>query len=93
MKNFIDHEDLKDRAELEEAAAKLDSIRVQIMNLVDEAGEILINTAPGDISHLSFETWIARIDTALTDMNEFCLSCDYTMEDAIKALRNWRRAA
>jgi hypothetical protein len=79
--------------ELNETAAKLETIKAQIEALVDEAGEILINEAPGDISYLSFETWIARIDTALTDRSEFCMSCDYTMDDAIRALQEWRKVA
>jgi hypothetical protein len=30
---------------------------------------------------------VARIETALTDQSEFCLSCDYTLGDAIEALK------
>lgn len=75
----------------QEAIDRLERIKVQMLALLDEAVEILMDH-PG-IAHRSYETWVARIETALTDMSEFCLSCDYTMEDAIKALRNWRRAA
>ena len=70
----------------QEAINKLERIKDQMLGLLDEAGEVLIG-CPGDISHHSFETWVARIETALTDQSDFCLACDYTLEDAIKALR------
>uniref|UniRef100_A0A7C3V6E6 Uncharacterized protein n=1 Tax=Desulfobacca acetoxidans TaxID=60893 RepID=A0A7C3V6E6_9BACT len=78
--------------ENQEAIDKLERIKAQMLGLLDEAAEVLIS-CQGDISHHSFDTWVARIETALTDQSEFCLSCDYTMEDAIKALKCERRAA
>jgi ElaB/YqjD/DUF883 family membrane-anchored ribosome-binding protein len=77
--------------ELKETAAKLETIKAQIEALLDEAVEVLMDH-PG-IAHRSYETWVARIETALTDQSEFCLSCDYTLEDAIRALREWRKVA
>jgi len=76
----------------QEAIDRLERIKAQMLALLDEAAEVLIG-CPGDISHHSFETWVARIETALTDQNEFCLSCDYTLEDAIEALKDERWAA
>jgi hypothetical protein len=76
----------------QEAIDKLERIKAQMLGLLDEAAEVLVE-CPGDIAHHSFETWMARIYTALTDQSEFCLSCDYTMEDAIEALKGKRRAA
>ncbi len=94
MKTFeqIVNKVIAERAGLEEAAAKLERIRGQMLALLDEAAEVLVE-CPGDIAHHSFETWVARIDTAIKDESEFCLSCDYTMEDAIEALKGERRAA
>ena len=70
----------------QEAIDKLERIKAQMFNLLDEAAEVLMNFP--EVSHRSYETWVARIETALTDQNEFCLSCDYTLEDAIGALKS-----
>ena len=75
----------------QKAIDKLERIRAQMVDLLDEAVEVLMDH-PG-IAHRSYETWVARIDTALNDRSEFCISCDYTMDDAIRALREWRRVA
>ena len=75
----------------QKAIDKLERIKVLMLALLDEAVEVLMDH-PG-IAHRSYETWVARIETALTDQNEFCLSCDYTLEDAVRALREWRKVA
>ena len=70
----------------QETIDKLESIKAQMFNLLDEAAEVLMNFP--EVSHRSYETWVARIETALTDQSEFCLSCDYTMDDAISTLKS-----
>ena len=75
----------------QEAIDRLERLKAQMLGLLDEAVEVLMD-CPG-IAHRSYETWVARIETALTDQSEFCLSCDYTLEDAIQALKGEKRAA
>lgn len=75
----------------QEAIDKLERLKAQMLGLLDEAVEVLLDH-PG-IAHRSYDTWVARIETALTDQSEFCLSCDYTLEDAIEALQGEKRAA
>jgi hypothetical protein len=75
----------------QEAINRLERIKAQMLGLLEEAVEVLMDH-PG-IAHRSYETWVARIETALTDQSEFCLSCDYTLEDAIEALKDERWAA
>ena len=70
--------------ETQKAIGILTEIKEQMLALLDEAAEVLMNFP--EVSHRSYETWVARIETALVDQNEFCLSCDYTLEDAIGAL-------
>jgi len=75
----------------QEAIDRLERLKAHMLGLLDEAVEVLMDH-PG-IAHRSYETWVARIETAITDQSEFCLSCDYTLEDAIEALQGGRRAA
>ena len=75
----------------QEAIEKLKQIKAQMLGLLDEAVEVLMD-CPG-IAHRSYETWVARIETAIKDQSEFCLSCDYTLEDAIEALKGEKKAA
>jgi len=74
-----------------EANDRLERLKAQMLGLLDEAVEVLMDYP--EVAHRSYETWVARIETALTDQSEFCLSCDYTLEDAIEALKGERRAA
>ena len=75
----------------QEAIDRLERLKAQMLGLLDEAVEVLMDH-PG-IAHRSYETWVSRIETALTNQSEFCLSCDYTLEDAIEALKGEKRAA
>ena len=56
---------MEERGQMEEAIAKLERIKAQMLALLDEAAEVLMDF-PG-VSHLSYETWVARIETGLTD--------------------------
>lgn len=69
----------------QEAIDQRERIKARMLGLLDKAVEVLMDH-PG-VSHWSFETWVARIETALTDQNEFCLAGDYALEDAIGALK------
>jgi hypothetical protein len=53
----------------QKAIDKLERIKARMLGLLDEAVEVLMDH-PG-IAHRSYETWVARIETALTDQNEF----------------------
>lgn len=75
----------------QEAIDRLKRLKAQMLGLLDEAVEVLMDYP--EVTHRSYETWVARINMALTDQSEFCLSCDYTLEDAIEALKGKRRAA
>ena len=69
----------------QEAIDRLERLKAQMLGLLDEAVEVLMDHP--EIAHRSYETWVARIETAIKDQSEFCLSCDYTLEDAIEALK------
>jgi hypothetical protein len=73
------------------AIDKLEQIKAKMLALLDEAVEVLMDYP--EEAHRSYETWVSRVETAITDQSEFCLSCDYTLEDAIEALKGERRAA
>jgi len=75
----------------QEAIDRLEQVKARMLDLLDDAVGVLMDH-PG-VAHRSYETWVARVETALTDQSEFCLSCDYTLEDAIEALKGEKRAA
>lgn len=67
-----------------EAVDILMRARAQMRAILEEIMEFL-QDYPG-IAHRAYETWVARIETALGDENEFCDFCEYNMLDTINDL-------
>ena len=86
--NFEEHMTTEERAEQvkanQERAERLEEIQQEMLDLLNEARDLVSGTAEEDRAH---HYWYAHVKTALTDDHDYLGGSMFTMHDAIRALR------